>query len=370
MNFFASDDDIEKQVGSKSDEIREVVQSDEKLRGLLGKVADYLRVNSARVGTNLMEPLGTLSRFVGSYLNGKYKDVSISTLSLIAFGFMYFISPIDLIPDALIPFGFADDAFVIGWVVKRISGELSKFRAWERIEDGRTELDSMNRDEIRNLVMIGGWFSKTSDYCEHLEIAKRLYPQAVVEILSWESNGLWSESLRQAEEVVPDVLLHRLETLKPQTTALIGHSLGGRIIVRTLRRLHDPLHHVALMGAAINSDDPDIAETVTKVRHDVYNFHSRADGVLRYLYRGFQQGEPLGLSGSHKEIPGFRNIKIAGTEEHVYSLIENAAEIQALFRGQISAAKLQWTPHMLQSFGNMNKHLFLEYMQFFEKATG
>ena len=369
MSFFISDDDVEKQVGSKSDEIHNVVQSEEKLRGLLGRVADYIRVNSSRLGGNLMEPLGTLSRFVGAYLNGKYTDVSISTLSLIAFGFLYFVSPIDLIPDALIPFGFADDAFVIGWVIKRISGELSKFRTWERIGEGRIELASMNRKEIRNLILIGGWFSKTADYNEHLEITKRLYPKAAVETFSWEANGLWGESLRQADEIAPDELLNRLNVYSYQTTALIGHSLGGRIIVRALKRLQLPLDHVVLMGAAIDTDDPDIAAMVPKVRNNVFNFYNRADGVLRYLYQGSQQKEPLGLSGSSEEIPGLRNIRVAGSEEHFYSLIESMAEIQALFRGKISAAKLQWTPHMLQSFGNMNKHLFLEYMQFFEKTA-
>ena len=44
----------------------------------------------------------------------------------------YFVSPIDAIPDFLFPFGFTDDVTVIGLVVASLSGELARFREWER----------------------------------------------------------------------------------------------------------------------------------------------------------------------------------------------------------------------------------------------
>jgi len=45
---------------------------------------------------------------------------------------VYFISPIDAIPD-FIPFlGWADDLTLLGYVIKTLKGEIGKYRAWER----------------------------------------------------------------------------------------------------------------------------------------------------------------------------------------------------------------------------------------------
>ena len=44
---------------------------------------------------------------------------------------LYFLMPIDVIPDVLIGLGFVDDAAVIAWVMNSVGPELGKFRQWE-----------------------------------------------------------------------------------------------------------------------------------------------------------------------------------------------------------------------------------------------
>ena len=363
------DKDIEKQLEDKADEIGVVVRSESKLQSLLNQVTVYLTSNSSRVGAGLSKSLGTLSRLVHAYLGGRYRDVPKSTLSLIAFGFLYFISPIDLIPDALIPFGFVDDAFVLGWVVKRISGELTKFRTWERVEDCRTALQDFPRDEIRQVFLVGGWFSKTADFTPHIEELKQIYPQATLEHFQWESNGSWEDARNQADQNAPQQLRSLLQSANPQSTVLLGHSLGGRIVVRFLAQSEHSMAQAILMGAAIDSDDADLSDAVLRVRHDILNFHNEADGVLRYLYQGYQKKEPLGLSGSAKDLPGLANFKVAGTEEHIYGLLENAAQLQTILRSRIPLDKLQWGAGIWETFGNWNKHHFLEYLRFLREIV-
>ncbi len=365
--FSASDEEIQKQIAQKDAAVNEVVRSESKLRDLLGQVGSYLAKNSSRIGGGLQTSLGTLTRLLGSYLSGKYRDLPVSTLSLIAFGLLYFISPIDLIPDALIPFGFADDAFVLAWVVQRITGELTKFRSWERAEAYEATFRKIPFEEVRQLILIGGWFSKTADYSEHLAIMRRLYPNAEAEHFRWEANAMWETARNEADHAAPATLLKRLESVDLSKTVLIGHSLGGRIAVRVLSQLESPLHHAIFMGAAIDADDPAIPEAVLKVRNDIFNLYSQADGVLRYLYQGYHRKKPLGLTGSEKDIPGFLNIMVSGNEEHYYGLVENIASIQSLLRSKIPLRKQQFSPGMLESFGNLNRHQFLEYIRFLEK---
>ena len=50
---------------------------------------------------------------------------------LVTVGIIYFVSPIDLIPDVIAGIGFIDDAAVIGLVVMQIKADLDNFLAWE-----------------------------------------------------------------------------------------------------------------------------------------------------------------------------------------------------------------------------------------------
>jgi len=43
---------------------------------------------------------------------------------------IYFVSPIDIIPDFLLG-GLVDDALVLGLIIKQVTSDLDKYREWE-----------------------------------------------------------------------------------------------------------------------------------------------------------------------------------------------------------------------------------------------
>lgn len=78
--------------------------------------------------------LATLARLVRAWADGSYRAVSWQTILYAVAGLLYFISPVDAIPDALFMIGFIDDAAVIAAVVRAFADELEAFRAWEAAE--------------------------------------------------------------------------------------------------------------------------------------------------------------------------------------------------------------------------------------------
>ncbi len=100
----------------------------------LKRVADEsYRSGASRSGhfAGVMDDFRTLVRLVVAYARGTYRDIPPDSLALVVAGLLYVVSPIDLIPDALLVVGFMDDAVVIGWVIKSVRQELDAFRAWE-----------------------------------------------------------------------------------------------------------------------------------------------------------------------------------------------------------------------------------------------
>jgi uncharacterized membrane protein YkvA (DUF1232 family) len=65
-----------------------------------------------------------------AWWRGEYRGISSQALLSVVAALLYFLSPIDAIPDALLGVGFIDDIAVLGWLLRTWSTELDEFRAW------------------------------------------------------------------------------------------------------------------------------------------------------------------------------------------------------------------------------------------------
>ena len=74
--------------------------------------------------------LALLIDLLGAYYRGEYTDISKRTLVSVAAAVLYFLMPLDVIPDFLLGFGLADDAAVIAYVVGAVRGEIEAYRAY------------------------------------------------------------------------------------------------------------------------------------------------------------------------------------------------------------------------------------------------
>lgn len=64
------------------------------------------------------------------YKKKNYKNVPWKTIAIITAAILYFINPIDLIPDFMGIIGFTDDAIVLGFVFNSLREELIKYCNW------------------------------------------------------------------------------------------------------------------------------------------------------------------------------------------------------------------------------------------------
>ena len=101
---------------------------------LFAQLTNKLRdVNWKNVNTaTVKEKFYVLGRLIKAYALGHYKNIPWKTILIIVAAVVYFINPIDLLPD-LIPFtGLTDDFAVLLWVYNAAKGEVDKFLIWEK----------------------------------------------------------------------------------------------------------------------------------------------------------------------------------------------------------------------------------------------
>jgi uncharacterized membrane protein YkvA (DUF1232 family) len=105
------------------------------------------RKRSSRGGLvkGLREDLGLLQALCVAWWKGEYRAISRPALVAAVAGLLYFLSPFDAIPDWLPGLGFIDDLAVLGWVMRKWSGELQAFRTWRDSQSAevRAEIDRL-----------------------------------------------------------------------------------------------------------------------------------------------------------------------------------------------------------------------------------
>ena len=81
----------------------------------------------------LGERLSAVPRMVRESLSGRYAALGRGRLAMLALALAYLISPLDLVPEAVVPLlGLADDGVVALWLAGAFLGETDRFLGWER----------------------------------------------------------------------------------------------------------------------------------------------------------------------------------------------------------------------------------------------
>ena len=102
-----------------------------RLPTLLFAVASKSASQGNRLG-KLKDDLRLLQALCLAYWRGEYRAISPKALISVVAGLMYFLSPVDAIPDFLPLFGMIDDLAVLAWLMKVLDDELNAFRAWRK----------------------------------------------------------------------------------------------------------------------------------------------------------------------------------------------------------------------------------------------
>jgi uncharacterized membrane protein YkvA (DUF1232 family) len=107
------------------------VKEPERLRGLVKEAAIKASSMPKETFKGTWAYFQAMLRLVRAYYRGEYRDVAITTLLVIIAAIIYVVNPFDLIPDWVPGLGLLDDAFVVGFAVRRTKRTLDDFMSWE-----------------------------------------------------------------------------------------------------------------------------------------------------------------------------------------------------------------------------------------------
>lgn len=101
----------------------------------LNNILNEVDAKSMKVGavSEIIDQIKILGSMVADYMKGNYKNISKKSIILIIGGFIYFLSPVDLIPDFILGLGFLDDVAVFNFVLASLLTEIEHYKTWKGI---------------------------------------------------------------------------------------------------------------------------------------------------------------------------------------------------------------------------------------------
>lgn len=112
--------------------VSDITQSPKRLLELVSKGQHKIGRQKNGKLTGLVGSINTAFRLLKSYANGNYRDISLESLALIVASLVYFVMPVDALPDFIIALGLTDDAALLAWTFRSLSDELQRFSTWEK----------------------------------------------------------------------------------------------------------------------------------------------------------------------------------------------------------------------------------------------
>ncbi|PKG23230.1 YkvA family protein [Niallia nealsonii] len=119
-------------------EAEKLVDNPKRLESLLKKIIPKTASNKKGLA-EIWDDFLLLISLTKSWYKGEYRQISKKSMVMVIAGFLYFFSPIDLIPDFIFGLGILDDAIVLKFLISNLTKELEHYKQWQKIHDSASD---------------------------------------------------------------------------------------------------------------------------------------------------------------------------------------------------------------------------------------
>ena len=115
--------------GYKKAEI--LLHDENKLEIFLQKIENKLTI--VPIVGNALSYIPVMISMIRSYVRKEYTEIPIGSIISMISALIYFVSPVDIIPDFLHVVGYLDDAAVVAACIKLVKSDIDDYKQWRKI---------------------------------------------------------------------------------------------------------------------------------------------------------------------------------------------------------------------------------------------
>ena len=111
-------------------EAEEMLKDEDKMERFLQRLEKKLK--KIPVAGDKLANVPIMISLVRSYIKKEYTDIPIGTIIAIISALIYFLSPIDIVPDSIPLLGYFDDAAVVAACWKLVESDVDEYIKWRK----------------------------------------------------------------------------------------------------------------------------------------------------------------------------------------------------------------------------------------------
>ncbi len=125
-----TEEDGEKELKKGYKRAEKLLKDEDKMETFLYRLENKL--NKVPIGGEILSMIPVMISMLRSYIKKEYKDIPIGTVIALISALLYWLAPLDIIPDALPVAGYVDDATVVAACLKLINDDLKEYKEWRK----------------------------------------------------------------------------------------------------------------------------------------------------------------------------------------------------------------------------------------------
>ncbi|MBQ0018413.1 MAG: DUF4112 domain-containing protein [Clostridiales bacterium] len=111
--------------------VMEFINDDEKIEHFLQGCEEILYL--VPVVGDLASEIPTVISMLRAHFKKEYTGASNAGIIWIMAGMLYFLAPVDFVPDAIPGIGKVDDVAILAYVLKKVEPDLEKYKEWQKV---------------------------------------------------------------------------------------------------------------------------------------------------------------------------------------------------------------------------------------------
>ncbi|HBC57542.1 MAG TPA: hypothetical protein DCZ03_10300 [Gammaproteobacteria bacterium] len=107
-----------------------IIKNQAETQSLLDEAQEKVKQNKTKLN-KMIDELKAMIRMIQAWRRGEYREIPIRTVVILVAAILYFVTPLDFIPDFIPLTGFLDDATIIALVFSSLRDQIQAFIKWE-----------------------------------------------------------------------------------------------------------------------------------------------------------------------------------------------------------------------------------------------
>lgn len=135
-----------KALNANKKKAEQLLQNDKEMNKFLDQVGDKIGMVSGL--KDKIKDIPLIVSLIKAYIHKEYREIPVGSLIGLIASLIYFLSPIDLIPDLLPGIGYIDDFTVIAIAIRFAYTDIEDFKKWQQEQEQKdSEKEELQLDD-------------------------------------------------------------------------------------------------------------------------------------------------------------------------------------------------------------------------------